>query len=401
MADKNKLLSYYDDFVMKNYAPYPIVIDHGDGSYLYDTEGREYLDFLDGIAVNSLGYNNKEIFRATVKQAKKIFSCSNYFLNEPAILLARELVRGTHFDKAFLCNSGTEANEAALKIVKKYNNDKKSGLYKFVSFENSFHGRTLGALAATGQDKYKAAFAPLPDWFDFVPFGDGDALEKALKAPHVAGLIMECIQGEGGVITPSKEFCARVQSLVKKHKKLLIIDEVQTGAGRTGSFFVYSEFGLKPDILTAAKGLAGGLPIGAVLVTEELSTVLKAGDHGSTFGGNPMSAAVAGAAVRILKNKKFLDEVAEKGAYLKKELTHLHEKYPFVKEVRGKGLILGMELSENYPAKGFNQKFLDKGLILMAAGNNTIRFLPPLTVTIQEIDKMLSIVKDVFDGISK
>ncbi|MDR3264173.1 MAG: aspartate aminotransferase family protein [Clostridiales bacterium] len=399
MTDKTKLLEYYGEYMMSNYAPFPIIMERGDGAKLYDGDGKEYLDFLGGIAVNPLGYNNKDVVRAVSKQAKKLLSCSNYFINEPAVLLARELIRGTHFKRAFFCNSGTEAAEAAIKIVKKYCNQKNSGDCKFVSFTNSFHGRTTGALSATGQDKYKTAFLPLPDWFTFTPFGDADALEKVFKDDGVKALIMECIQGEGGVITPTNEFMSRVGALVKKYKKILIIDEVQTGVGRTGSFFAYSGYGLKPDILITAKGLAGGLPIGAVLASGECADTFKPGDHGCTFGGNPMSAAVALTVTKIIKNKSFLEAVNDKGNHLKKRLFELQQQYDFIKDVRGKGLMVGLELEKSITAKDLNAKFLDKGLILVAAGNNTLRFIPPLIVSKEEIDSMISTVSEVFKNI--
>jgi predicted acetylornithine/succinylornithine family transaminase len=397
MSNKDKLLKYHAQYAMQNYSPYPIIIDKGIGSKLYDTDGKEYLDFLGGIAVNSLGYNHKAVTGAIIKQAKKVLSCSNYFLNEPAILLARELIRETHFKRAFFCNSGTEAMEAAIKTVKKYNNDKQTGAYKFIAFSNSFHGRTIGALSATGQDKYKSPFAPLPDWFDFVPFGDVSALETALKDKSVAALIIECIQGEGGIITPSKEYMTKLSSLVKKYKKALIVDEVQTGVGRTGEFFAYTKYRLKPDIIAMAKGLASGLPIGAILAAGEYADTLKTGDHGTTFGGNPLSAAVGLAVVKIIKNRDFLSKVSEKGNYLDEKLFALQSKYDFIiKEVRGEGLLAGIELKPEFQAKSFNQKFLDNGLILMASGNNTLRFVPPLIVEMSEIELAVDIIDKVF-----
>jgi predicted acetylornithine/succinylornithine family transaminase len=397
--DKNKLFKLHGEYVMQNYAPYPIVFDKGEGSLLYDSDGKEYIDFLGGIAVNSLGHNNKDVTKTLCKQAKKLLSCSNYFINESAVLLAKELIKGTHFKKVFFCNSGTEAAEAAIKIVKKYNNDKNTGAYKFLSFTNSFHGRTVGALSATGQDKYKTAFAPLPDWFEFAPYNDADALEKIIKKPEISAVIMEFIQGEGGVIVPSSDFISRLGLLLKKYKKLLIADEVQTGAGRTGNFFAYESAGLKPDILITAKGLAGGIPIGAVLTNEKLSGVLKPGDHGTTFGGNPLSTAVGLTVTKIIKNKNFLNGVAEKGNYLKNKLSELKKKYAFVKEIRGAGLMVGMELSPSVSARSLNEKFLDRGLILIAAGSNTLRFLPPLIIKTEEIDKAISIIDGVFGEI--
>ncbi|MDR1940235.1 MAG: acetylornithine/succinylornithine family transaminase [Clostridiales bacterium] len=399
MYDKQKLLEYHGRYLMKNYSPYPIIIAGGQGATLFDGDGNSYLDFLGGIAVNSLGYNNKELIKAINKQSKKILSCSNYFLNEPAILLARELIRGTHFDRAFFCNSGTEAAEAALKIVKKYNNEKKTGATKIISFENSFHGRTMGALSATGQDKYKTPFLPLLDDFVFIPFGDADRLESALKSKETYALITECIQGESGVITPTREYMSKLSALVKKHKKLLIVDEVQTGVGRTGDFFAYSGFGLKPDVIFTAKGLAGGLPIGAALASGELAETLQAGDHGTTFGGNPMSAAAALTVVKTIKGKGFLEDVTAKGDYLKRKLLELKSKFSFIEDVRGRGLIVGLELSKDVAAKDLNKKFLENGLILLAAGNNTLRFVPPLVVSVQEIDAACGIISRVFEKI--
>ncbi|MDR2047202.1 MAG: acetylornithine/succinylornithine family transaminase [Clostridiales bacterium] len=398
--DKAKILKLHGEYVMQNYGCFPIVFERGEGTLLFDGDGNRYLDFLSGIAVNSLGHNNKGLVRAILRQTKKMLSCSNYFINEPSVMLAKTLLKGTRFKRVFFCNSGTEAAEAAIKIAKKYHNDVGTGAYKFLAFTNSFHGRTIGALAATGQDKYKASFAPLPDWFVFSPFNDVGALKKAMDDDKIAAVIMECIQGEGGVITPSDEFVSSLNFLLKKHKKLLIIDEVQTGVGRTGSFFACSEYGLRPDILFTAKGLAGGVPIGAVLTTEKLSDVLRPGDHGTTFGGNPLAAAAGLAVTKIIKKKSFLDEVVSKGDYLKERLSFLHKKYGFIKEIRGKGLILGMELDPSVNARNLNQKFLDKGLILLAAGNNTLRFLPPLTVKIEEIDGALAIIDEVFGGIA-
>jgi len=385
-------------YFMNTYSPYDVAFERGEGSCLYDTEGKKYIDFLAGIAVNALGYNNPLINRAIKKQINNVILISNYFYSEQRGLLAEQLIKGTHFGKAFFSNSGAEANECAIKLVRKYM--KVNGMpekFRIITALNSFHGRTLATVTATGQKKYNEPFAPLPEGFSYVPFNDIDALKEALSGKDVAAFMIECIQGEGGVLPATQEYLKAAREITKKNKQLLIFDEIQTGAGRTGTFYGYKHYNIKPDIITLAKAIGGGLPISATLATDKAASAFNKGDHGTTYGANPLTCAVAYAVVKKLKSKAMLDYVNEVGGYFKNKLEEL-KSYSFIKEVRGLGLMLGVVLDERVKTKEIVIKMLEKGFILNTCGNNVLRFVPPLIIKKEEIDEMLISLKTVLDS---
>ncbi|MGI6700977.1 MAG: aspartate aminotransferase family protein [Christensenellales bacterium] len=389
MSKFEQIKAIDDKYFMNTYSPYEIALVRGDECTLYDSEGRSYTDFLGGIAVNALGYNNPIIKRAVKKQLDKVILVSNYFYSEPRGLLAEQLVKGTHFNKVFLSNSGAEANECAIKLTRKYM--KVNGMadkFKIVTALNSFHGRTLATVTATGQAKYNEPFAPLPEGFTYVPFNDIDALKKALSEDGVAAFMIECIQGEGGVLPATVEYMKAAREITKKNKQLLIIDEIQTGGSRTGTFYAYKQYNIKPDIVTLAKAIGGGLPISATVATDKVASAFNKGDHGTTYGANPLTCSVALAVVKKLKSKAMLDYVKETGEYFMEKLENFR-KYAFVKDIRGKGLMIGVEFDKQITVKDIVIKMLDKGYILNACGNNVLRFIPPLIIKKSDIDNML------------
>jgi acetylornithine/N-succinyldiaminopimelate aminotransferase len=383
------LIAMGKKYVMNTYGRLPHVLVKGSGTYVWDSEGRKFLDFVSGIAVNSLGHCPPVVTEAIKEQGDKLIHCSNLYWIEPQIKLAKILVEKSCCDKAFFCNSGTEANEAAIKLARKWGN----GRFEIITMEKSFHGRTLGSLAATGQEKYQKAFQPLPAGFKYVPFNDLEALEKAVT-PKTCAVMLECIQGEGGVNVPDKGYLEGVQEICRKNNMLLIIDEVQTGLGRTGKAFAYKNFNLSPDIITLAKALGGGVPIGAMLAKEEVAKAFQPGDHAATFGGNPLAASAALAATSVLLDESFLEEVAKKGQYLKAELAKLQKDFPQITKVKGLGLMVGCELSiDALPIVEFCMKHK---VLINAVGGNILRFVPPLIVTKSEIDQVISTLKEAF-----
>lgn len=396
MQNTNAVINLDKQYILPTYAPYPIVFVKGDGCKLYDMEGKEYLDFLAGIAVCSLGHNNKKLNDAIIGQIKKIMVVSNYFYSVTRGPLAEQLVKGTHFSKVFFGNSGAEANETAFKCAKKYFNLKGEGKFKIVTCLDSFHGRTIATVSATGQEKYNKPFAPMVDWFEYVPFNDCEALKKALSDPTVGAFFVECIQGEGGVIPATKEYLELARKLTKKNGQLLIVDEVQTGIMRTGKMYAYQNYGIKPDIITLAKGLGGGFPISACVMTEEVASAMKAGDHGTTFGSNPLACNVGLAVVKELKKPKMVKHINEVGVYLRQELDKLSDNDKVV-EVRGIGLMQGIQLIPSVPAKKVVERLLEKGVVITGAGNNTLRFVPPLIVEKEDIDKLIAVLNEVLN----
>lgn len=377
-----------------------VCISHGKGCKLYDTEGREYTDFLAGIAVSCLGYGDEDIAAVIYSQAKKLIHISNLFYNEEQAKLIQKLTEDTIFDRAFICNSGAEANEAAIKLARKYFYQKGQKRFKIITALNSFHGRTITTATATGQPKYSEPYKPLTPGFVYVPFNDIEALNTALNDGEVAAVMLETVQGEGGVIPATQDYLKEAEYLTKQAGALLIIDEVQTGAMRCGSFFSYDLYGITPDIVTLAKGLGAGFPVGVMLAQGETAKAFKKGDHGSTFGGNPLACACANAVIEKLNKKSFCAGVKQKGEYFIKALSAL-KKYSFVKEPRGKGLLVGLPLSENIDGKEIVIKMLEKGYIINCAGGNTLRFVPPLIISTEEIDSMIKELDSVFAEISK
>ena len=371
-----------------------VCFERGEKNKLYDTSGKEYTDFMGGIAVNCLGYNHPKLVAAISEQAGKLMHISNLFYNVPQVTLCEKLLDGTIFTKMMLCNSGAEANEAAIKLARKYFYDKGENRPKIVTAQNSFHGRTLATVTATGQEKYSKPFSPLPNGFIHVPFNDFDALKDALT-DDVGAIMLECIQGESGVCPATYDYLINAYALCKSKGILFIVDEVQTGMGRTGKLFCFEHYGIQPDIITLAKGLGGGFPIGACLARGEVAETFRPGDHGTTFGGNPLACAAANVVVDELKNTDMLEKVELMGNYLNAKLSKL-KKHNFVKDVRGMGLLQAVVLSEKLKAAEVVGKMLSKGFVLNAAGNNSLRFAPPYTITEEEIDAMAEVLGELF-----
>ena len=373
----------------------PVQFTHGEGSILYDASGKAYVDFLAGIAVNSLGYSHPTLVKAIKDQAERLLHCSNIFYIEVQSKLAKLLSDLNNGGRVFFCNSGAEANEAAIKLVRKYFSDKGLHKYEIVTTYNSFHGRTLATLAATGQEKYQKPFLPMPKGFKYIPYNDLDAA-KASITPETAAIMVEVIQGEGGIIEGTQEYIKGLEALCKEENILLVIDEVQTGIGRTGKWFGYENYGIEPDIITLAKGLGSGIPIGAVIAKGKATDVFTPGSHGSTFGGNPLSCAAGLAVIETLLEDGFLGKVSANGKILIEGLKKLQNQFSFVKDVRGIGLIVGLELDEKIEGKQIVGLALEKGFIINCAGNNTLRFVPPLIIKEEEIQKLMEALYDIF-----
>lgn len=375
------------------FARYNIVLDHGDGPYVYDTKGKKYIDFLAGIAVNVVGHNYKPLVDAVSKQASKMIHCSNLYYTEVQVEAAEKLKKLSGMDKVFFGNSGAEANEGAIKLARKYATNIDPEKIQIISALHSFHGRTLATLTATGQDHYHHGFGPLPAGFDYVPYNDIQALE-AKMSDKTCAVMLEAIQGEGGVHVPDPDYLPKVRALCDKYNAVLIFDEVQCGMGRTGTFFGYQQFGVKPDIVTLAKGLAGGVPIGAFMATDKVANAFHAGDHGSTFGGNPLACAAACVVLDALIDGNLMENAKEIGAYLQSKFEEYKAKYPnLIKEVRGRGLILGMELTR--PGREIANECLDYGAIINCTAGNVLRFVPPLNITKAHVDELISVLDKV------
>lgn len=377
----------------KDYLPvfgsrYGIVLDHGKGVKVYDNNGKEYTDFLGGIAVNVLGHGYPALVKAISEQAAKMIHCSNLFYTQAQTDAAARLVELSGLDRAFFANSGAEANEGAIKAARKYAHMTDPDKSQIITAWDSFHGRTLATLTATGQLHYQEGCGPLPAGFDYVHYNDIDELEK-MMSDKTCAVMLETIQGEGGVYPPAPGYLKKVRELCDKHHALLILDEIQAGIGRSGTFFAYDTYGIKPDIVTLAKGLAGGVPIGAFLCTEEVAKAFKPGDHGTTFGGNPLACAAANVVLSIVPQPDFLAHVKEMSAYFMGELKKLAAKYPsLVKEVRGQGLIIGMELTK--PGTPVVDDCRVNGVIINCTMGNILRFVPPLIIEKEDIDTVIA-----------
>lgn len=388
----DKIKATTNEFSMNTFAPYDVAIKKGKGVYLFDFQSKQYIDMLGGIAVNSLGYNSKVLKSVLKKQAKKIVNVSNYLYTEEKARFVKTITSVSGYDKVFISNTGAEANECAIKLVRKYFQGK--GKYKIVTCDNSFHGRTLATATATGQPKYNAMFAPLPTGFVYTPFNDVAALEKVLSDPEVAAFMMEPIQGEGGIIPASEEFINAARTITAEKGILLVFDEVQTGASRCGTFLAQTGYGVKADIVTMAKGIGAGYPIAVTLAKEEFAC-FEPGEHGTTFGGNAMACAISDAVINEITRPSFTDNIAVSGDHLVSQLHQIKTNFKNIKDVRGKGLLVGVELEETVPAKTIAQKLLEQGAIVSTVGHNTIRLVPPLIITSEEIDVFLTIFKDV------
>lgn len=373
----------------------------GEGSYLFDDKGDKYLDFVAGIAVNGLGHQNAGIKAAIVEQLNHFNHISNLYPNYPQIALGRKLLEITGFDKAFFCNSGTEANEGCIKFARKYFNRKgESHRQKIVTFINSFHGRTFAALSATGQPSIREGFGSMPGDFVHVPWNDVDALKKEIDGNSCA-IMLESLAAEGGVMTLSKEMVEAINSLQKEYGVLVILDEVQAGMGRLGTFLGFEKYGLNPDLVSLAKGIGGGLPLGAVLLRQKIADQLKPGDHGTTFGGNPIACAAGLSVVEQIAQPALLKNVEERSAELRAGLSKLAEKYASILAVRGEGLILGLALDENLPVGNVITAAREEKLMVLSAKGNVLRMLPPLNVSANEAREAIAKLDAAFAKISK
>ncbi|MGB9781140.1 acetylornithine transaminase [Caldanaerobacter sp.] len=391
------MITYEKKYLMDTYNRYPIMLVRGEGTRVWDSEGNAYLDFVAGIAVNSLGHCHPALVEAIKKQAETLIHCSNLYWNEKQIELARMISENSFGGKVFFANSGAEANEGAIKLARKYASLKYGGKrYKIITAKNSFHGRTFGALTATGQEKYHKGFGPLLAGFKYVPLNDIEALYEAVD-DEVCAIMLEVIQGEGGIHEATPEYVKAVREICDENDLLFILDEVQTGIGRTGKLFGYEHYGVLPDIMTLAKGLGGGFPIGAIVAKED-KAVFKPGDHASTFGGNPLACAAGVAVLNEVTKDGFLEGVDKKGKYFREGLETLQKKHKVVKEIRGKGLMVGCEVDLE-DASEIVLKALEKGLLINSVSHNVLRFVPPLIVTEEEIDEALQILDDVLSEI--
>jgi predicted acetylornithine/succinylornithine family transaminase len=386
-----------DKYVARTYARTPIALVKGKGTKVWDADGKEYLDFLAGIAVNSLGHCHPAIVRAIRRQSEKLLHVSNLYHILPQSELARELCRHSFADRVFFCNSGAEANEAAIKLARRYGSEKLGGKYEVISTHNSFHGRTLATLTATGQEKVRAGYDPLPAGFRQVPYNDLKAIEEAIDEHKTVAILVEPIQAEGGINVADQSYLSGLRELCDQRRLLLIFDEVQTGMGRTGKLFGYEHFGVEPDIMTLAKALGGGLPLGAMLAREDVANSFGPGSHASTFGGNPLVCSVGLVVLKMLLQGGVLKNCVHMGKYFVKGLEALGRRFPFIREIRGKGLMLGVELEmEGNPIV---ETCRQEGLLLNCTANKVLRFVPPLTIKKGEIDRGLAILEKVLAGV--
>ncbi|WP_041083483.1 acetylornithine transaminase [Thermotoga profunda] len=383
------------DYLMNTYSRFEIVLDHGKGALVWDKDGKSYLDFAAGIAVNVLGHSHPKLVSTIREQAKKLIHCSNLYWTEPQMKLAEILSKNSMGGRVFFVNSGTEANEAAIKLARKYGKKFSPDKYKILSAFDSFHGRTYGSLSATAQPKYQKDFTPLVDGFEYFEYNNIDSLNSKISEQFCA-VIIEPIQGESGIIPANKNFLKAIRKICDEYNALLIFDEVQCGMGRTGKLFAYQHYDVEPDILTVAKGLGGGIPIGAVVANEK-ADVFEPSDHGSTFGGNPLACSAGITVMNELLNEGFLEKVDELGDFLKKELEKMRRSYPQkIKDIRGIGLMIGIELNK-IKAKDFANKCVESGLLVAVAGNNTIRLLPPLIIKKKQINEAVQIIGKVLE----
>ena len=395
--NSQQLMDLSEKHVAHTYARYPIVLVKGKGTRVWDVEGKEYLDFVAGLAVCNLGHCHPRVVRAIQNQAEKLIYVSNFYYIEPQIRLAQLLCENSFADKAFFCNSGAEANEGALKLARKYAKEKLKGdRFEIITMERSFHGRTFATLTATAQEKFHKGYAPLMPGFKYVPFNDAEVVRHTIDSKTCA-ILVEPIQGEGGVNCPSEGYLKALRGICDEKGILLIFDEVQVGMGRTGRLFAYEHYGVVPDLLTLAKSLAGGVPIGALLMKKEVAESFKPGDHASTFGGNPLATAAGVAALTAILEEGMLQNCQKVGEYFLSRLGELKKKYSFISDVRGKGLILGMELKMD--GGSIVKEMMRRGFLINCTMGNVLRFLPALIVTEKEVDQMLEALEEVFKGI--
>jgi acetylornithine/N-succinyldiaminopimelate aminotransferase len=390
--DSKQWMDLSEKVVAHTYNRFPILLVKGKGTRVWDKEGKEYLDFLAGLAVCNLGHCHPKVVKAIQDQAEKLIHISNFYYIEPQIELASLICQHSFAGRVFFCNSGAEANEGAIKLARKYAKEKVGeDRFEIITMERSFHGRTLATLTATAQEKYHKGYAPLVPGFKYVPFNDIEAVRKAIDSKTCA-ILIEPIQGEGGVNIPSEGYLKALREICDANKILLVFDEVQVGMGRTGKLFAYEHYGIEPDLLTLAKSLAGGVPIGALLMKKEMAEGFQPGDHASTFGGNPLATAAGVAALTALLEEGIIENCQRVGDYFLSRLKEMGSRFPFVKEVRGKGLILGVELKrEGAPIV---TAMMEKGFLINCTMGNVLRFLPPLIVTKEEVDQLIGALEE-------
>jgi acetylornithine/N-succinyldiaminopimelate aminotransferase len=394
---QDELIKKAKQYLADTYTRFPIVITKGEGCWLWDLNGHRYLDFLSGIAVCGLGHAHPALVEALTAQAKKLFHVSNLFYMEPQIKAAEMLTEHSFGDKVFFCNSGAEANEAAIKLARRYSWKKYGeGRSTIIAMENSFHGRTMATISATGQPKFQVGFAPLQPGFVHVPFNDLEALEKHIDETTCAVMI-ELIQSEGGVNVAGVEYVKKVRELTKDKDILLMLDEVQTGMGRTGTFFAYEQYGIEPDVMSLAKALGNGFPVGSIIAKNAVMAAFEPGTHASTFGGNPLASSVVIATINTLLEEDVIRNCAEVGKYLQKGLMALKKNFPFITEIRGMGLIWGVELTAN--GDEIVKDFLKEGVILNCTKGKILRLMPPLIVKKEEIDIFLEMAGRIFERV--
>jgi predicted acetylornithine/succinylornithine family transaminase len=383
--------------LMNTYKYLPLVIEKGEGCYLFDSDGNKYLDFVAGIAVNSLGYGNYDLINNLKNQMEKLFHCSNLYYNQPQIELAKLITDNSCFDRVFFCNSGAEAVESALKLAKKYGKMfHGDSCFEIISMKQSFHGRTMGAISATGQSKYQKNFKPLLPGIKYAEFNNIESV-KELITKDTCAIIVEPVQGEGGIHPAKHEFLQELRNICTQNNIVLIFDEVQCGIGRTGKLFAHETYNIKPDIIAVAKGLGGGFPIGAMFAVDKIASAFVPGDHASTFGGNPLACTAGKTVINYLLEQHNLMDISNKGEYLRTRLLELKNNFFVIKDVRGIGLMQGIELT--IPASSIISESMKRGLLLIGAGEKVIRFVPPLIVSKKEIDKAIEILTAIFEEI--
>lgn len=395
--DSQTLMEFSEQYIAHTYARFPILPVRGKGTRVWDIEGKEYLDFVAGLAVCNLGHCHPKVVKAIQDQAERLIHVSNFYYIEPQIQLAALLCKHSFADKVFFCNSGAEANEGALKLARKHAKENiDPHRYEVITMERSFHGRTLATLTATAQPKYHKGYDPLMPGFKYIPFDDIEALRKAITE-RTCAVLLEPIQGEGGVNIPKEGYLKALREICDENRLLLIFDEVQVGMGRTGKLFAYEHEGVEPDMLTLAKSLAGGVPIGALLMKEKIAKSFEPGDHASTFGGNPLATSAGVAALTALLEEGMLENCQRVGGFFLSQLMALGRKFSFIKEARGRGLILGLELEIN--GTEIVKQMMKRGFLINCTMDRVLRFLPPLIVTEEEVDRMIKALEEVFQTI--
>jgi acetylornithine and succinylornithine aminotransferases len=388
-----KKIAEAENYLIHSYNRYPVMLDHGEGVYLYDTEGKKYLDFGGGIAVCALGYSDETYKNALKEQIDRGIHFSNYFYSEPLVKAAKGLADASGMDKVFMANSGGEANEGALKLARKYAIMKgHEERHEIVSMDKAFHGRSMGALSVTGTKKYREPFEPMIGGVSFACYNDLDSVKEKIT-DNTYAVIVEAVQGEGGIYPADREFLQGIRTLCDENDIMMICDEIQCGMGRTGRMFAYQHYGIQPDIVTMAKGIGNGMTVGAFATTAEIAEALVPGDHGTTFGGNPLAAAAVSVTLDIFAKNNIVQHVAETGAYLGERLEEIVKAKEIARETRGLGLMRGLELTE--AAGPYVMKALEKGLILMSAGTNVIRFVPPLVIEKKHVDEMTAVLDKI------